>query len=297
MKKAIFHTSFFVLLLALVSCGSPKEIPDDKMAAIIRDLLLTNSYSSLYVRNVDMDTVDIYSPILKKYGYNEKDFRYSLDRMAMRKSSRLTEIIDEAAADIKRENDRFQGRKRIRERVDSMASDRYKDTIYTAFDTVFHLTRLADKEKLVVTLPVQEGTYAASYNYRIDSSDQNTYFIMRYHLVRNNGTRDGLHSVMLKKGGREPLFFRAEAKDYHKELVIRLSDYFDNARNPSITVDSLRIVYYEPVERSRAKIVPELLNFDPEKHLPLNHVFAKKDSCTFYAVPPLRPDTACRTHL
>ena len=75
-----------ICLLALPmlfsACNKPKEIPDDKLIAIVGDLFLANAYwsSTLMADSLRTDSVNIYAPIFERYGYRPKDFIHTIDR-------------------------------------------------------------------------------------------------------------------------------------------------------------------------------------------------------------------------
>lgn len=294
--KRLFLYMIGVLML-LSACSSPKEIPDEKMADIIHDLLILNSYNSLYQRNYGTDTVDIYQPVLDRYGYDAEDFRYSLKKLALRKSSRLSEIIDMATLSIQKENEFFIALKQEKSRLDSLISDRYKDTVYRQDTALIRVTSLNNKDRLKLRVPAREGEYAVHYNYLIDSADQNSYYMMRLNMINDPEEFAFRDSRTLTKGVREHISLSATADKKNKALEVVLSDYFANAKTPSITVDSVYIIYYEPIETSRKRIIREMLNFDSDNHIPYKHELTPKDSSALRTVPPYRIDTTRRSDL
>lgn len=285
---------FCTIALLLCSCGKPKVIPEDKLSQIIRDILITNAYSNIYMGSAINDTVDIYTPIFKKYGYTDRDFRYSLGKLEMKKSSRITEVIDLAIADISRQNDYFTARKIIRERIDSLANEMFKDTVYVMDTAEIKITSLTkkDRERLVINIPVKKGNYSVRYGYIVDSTDLNPYTLMRYNITDSLQRTTKVNSMSLMKGGRKTIEFKVETSAKDRELTIKLADHPETAKKPHITFDSIYIIYYEPLESSRKKLTQKLLNFNPQFD-----VTTKKDSGALYIVPPLRADTARRTDI
>ena len=66
-------------LLVFAACDKPKNIPDDKLTAIVGDLFLANAYWDIhgdyrFIR----DSIDIYSPIFEQYGFTPKDFMFTI---------------------------------------------------------------------------------------------------------------------------------------------------------------------------------------------------------------------------
>lgn len=61
-----------ILILALASCACnrSRNIPDDELVAITRDIFLSNAFRESLLSGIPMtDSVDIYTPIFEKYGY------------------------------------------------------------------------------------------------------------------------------------------------------------------------------------------------------------------------------------
>ena len=54
-----------------MGCQGRKEIDDKTLAMIFRDAYITNAY--LGVNYLNIDSIQIYEPILGKYGYTAED--------------------------------------------------------------------------------------------------------------------------------------------------------------------------------------------------------------------------------
>ncbi len=141
MKKMRYKTLIIGLLglLALTACV-PRRIPDRDMEAIIRDIFLVNAYrasvASPQTRTI-IDSADIYTPILSDYGYDLDAFRRTIDRWALKKSSKLSELIEAATVDIRRENQIYLRRQRVLERLDTLATEHYRDSVYRLADSMW----------------------------------------------------------------------------------------------------------------------------------------------------------------
>ncbi len=84
-------------LLVFAACDKPKNIPDDKLTAIVGDLFLANAYWDIhgdyrFIR----DSIDIYSPIFEQYGFTPKDFMFTIENLSKRKSVKFTDILQAA---------------------------------------------------------------------------------------------------------------------------------------------------------------------------------------------------------
>jgi hypothetical protein len=285
------------LLLVLTACG-PREIPDKKMGGIIHDILLANAY---YIQfgsgRIDADSVDFYMPILEKYGYDVDDFRHTLDRWALQKSSRLTDLISAATADIQRENENYLRRALMRRRIDTLINAHYLDTLVFRPDSLW-AGRPKDRDSLIFRLSAPTGTYHLRYGYWYTTGDQNEYLSMRYRV------RDSVKNIVesgsrsLSRGLRKnqiELSFTAPARSDSLEIV--LAEYPEKPRPMAFAVDSVLITYNAPIDELRQRFQREIYRIEPETDLPYGFHYLPKDSGALRPVPLLRADTTARAEL
>ncbi len=126
-------------LLALTACA-PRRIPDRDMEAIIRDIFLVNAYRASVAgpqTRTIIDSADIYTPILSGYGYGLPAFRRTLDRWALKKSSKLSELIEAATVELNLENELYLRRQRIQDRLDTLAIAHYRDSLERPADSMW----------------------------------------------------------------------------------------------------------------------------------------------------------------
>jgi len=122
-----------ILILALASCACnrSRNIPDDELVAITRDIFLSNAFRESLLSGIPMtDSVDIYTPIFEKYGYEPEDFNYTVRNLSKRKSVRFTDIIDEVTASLAREDSLLQKRVALLDTIDRRIDERYRQTVY-----------------------------------------------------------------------------------------------------------------------------------------------------------------------
>jgi len=274
---------------ALTACG-PRTIPDQQLALIIRDVFLVNAYQETEHPDIDIDSVDIYEPILDRYGYTNDDFRRSLNQMALKKSSRLSELIDQATADIAAENDLYQGRDRLRARIDSTLEARYLDTVFWRPASPIVVRRMADIDSLLLELTAEEGTYRLSFAYLIDSTDANGYVPSRFYLRDSTGRNAGSRSSALTRHRRSTYRTEIAALATADSLLIRLADYTSAPTRPDIAVDSILLVHTAPVAVNRDRYVHEMLGFDAsDTYLPYDiPLRSAPDSGALHILLPVR---------
>jgi hypothetical protein len=126
--KRVKKIFFIGAALALAGCGGPKIVPDDELAQIFHDIYLVNGYVAQ--RNVRIDTLNIYEPVFKAYGYTSEDIQYTIGNFAKRKSARLSDDVVELAVEmLRRESHHYHRRIAVRDTIARIARERYADTV------------------------------------------------------------------------------------------------------------------------------------------------------------------------
>lgn len=296
MKKQIKIIGLFGLL-TLVACG-PRQIPERRMKSIIRDVFLVNAYQMQPGLGVTgTDSVDIYTPILNDHGYDLADFRHTIDRWALKKSSKLSELIDEAAVDIRQENERNIAIQERQNRLDTLIEARYLDTVYRRPDSLWVRNRRA-LDGLKFTIPAQEGKYRLRYRYLIDSTDRSSRITLRYIQKDSSGSdlRSNTNALTRDEVRWMDVTFQADSRIDSLEVI--LGDYRADDKTIAIRTDSVYILYNEPIEAARERYFHDMvrLSLGLETY-PYEFTFFPKDSGALHVVPPLRPDTARHSDL
>ncbi len=124
MKIILRHTviALAAVMILFASCrrDEAEVIPRKKLAEIYAEMLLTDQWinSNYGVRQI-ADTSLVYEPILKKYGYDSKDYRRSIDKYMddperFAKIFKTTcDILDERMADLRRRQKLEEARARL----------------------------------------------------------------------------------------------------------------------------------------------------------------------------------------
>ncbi len=234
-----------VLVMAFVfaACAKPKIIPDDELALIFHDTYLINAY--IDARSVNVDSLNIYEPLLARYGYTSEDVQFTIGNFAKRKSARLSDVVEEAIAMIRSESNFYLGRIATFDTVRRIAADRFVDTAYT-YEQI-RVRRIADTALLRITLPAREGTYDISYSYFVDSTDHNNLRPSRFYLLDSAGGRErGLKTQRLRRTQRERVTVTLNADSLVNLLVLDMNGYPKEVKTLSMTIDSLVVKYYLP---------------------------------------------------
>ena len=235
---------FVAAAVLLAGCGGPKIIPDRELALIFHDIYLVNGYVNQSGLNVD--SLNIYEPVLAKYGYTSEDVQYTIGNFAKRKSARLsTDVVDVAIEMLRGEVSRYNRQKELRDTIARIARLRYADTVY--YEPRITVRRIADTSRLrVVVDDVKQGSYRVSWVYRVDSLDLNQAMRSDIWLVDTAGQRSGSLGQRLERQRRATGEANLTTTEAHRRLSILLSRYADDITTPHMTVDSLTVIHYPP---------------------------------------------------
>lgn len=260
-KHPLKYLVLLPFLLAVACSGRPRVIPNDTLSDIFMDMFLVNAYTQQNLR-MNLDSIDVYEPVLNDYGYSTRDFTHTLANFTKRKSAKLGPVIDSANNKLDRMlaslNDRIETEKMI----DSIADAHTRVLIYS--DSLIRVAALADTARLTVRVPVgPTGRYEIKYSYRQDTSDMNTGLQNRHTLYDAAGQvvtstvqrvarshRSTDYSTMLDAGGKAD------------SLEVRFAGYAANTRlKPDFTVELLDIYRYPAKEEARKEFMRKW--FDP----------------------------------
>ena len=287
-------------LFALFACSGPKQIPDGELKAIISESVFTDSYLGNVRENYMRDTVTYLEPILKKYGYTVEDMRYTIRKLSLRKSSVLPVIIQEIADEFESQRKIYQYKSDISKKWDDWALDFSKKILF--LDSA-EVTTLKELEKLRVTIPMnRSGDYDVYLKYKIDTLDKNRNHLLYYNIfdsVRPYNNFNG--SIWLLKDSRIHTSKTKQTVDAWKYNTLTV-DFVYFGRNqtkekPYVTVDTMRIVYYPPIEEARRKFIEHWFYFKLKPDKFVIYESKQKDSSQLYADfrPPYQiPDSLVR---
>ncbi len=241
-------------LFALTGCDDRKEIPTEDLKAIISDAYLTDSYLREFNGRYDRDTLTFFAPILERYGYTMEDMKYTLYRMVTRKTNVLEPIIEAASEDYGRRLARYRRGYDISLRWDTMAAR--KATLELMLDSL-EADKISDLKKARFELPLYNtGVYRISMSYKIDSTDRNKSYLIRYVLsdtlgrsVQNSG------SIWLGRVGRKATSttdVTVNSDRYNHMSIDFLSVATGRSvKEPKVKIDTMTVTYRPPLEIAR----------------------------------------------
>ena len=239
----------------LAACRGYKQIPEDTLAAIFKDMYMLNAYIDKHSLRQPLDSIDLYEPILQSYGFTTKDFKNTIVDESKRKSFRLTDIVDRAIAMLEREQETVQERVRIIDYMDSLALAVSTREIYG--DSIIVIHSKADSLNQRLAIPLTDGEYSGkfeiSYYYTLDSLDDNKDLMNKHFVVNASGQQLNSTTLRLQKRTHSKHTTSLSVMSDADTLVMTFGNYPDNAKRMGLTIDSL-IVKYQPV-LSKAHII------------------------------------------
>ena len=150
------------LLTLTASCSSRKMIDDKTLATIFKEAYITNAF--LGVRYMNLDSLQIYEPILDKYGYTPEDLRYTIGSFSRRKSAQLGRVLRDAEDQLTEVAKVYEHKVVVLDTIKNVAIRTFKRTVHR--DTLIEIKKRADTSKLNLTIePLQPGTYSIRYKY------------------------------------------------------------------------------------------------------------------------------------
>ena len=260
MKHAIVKIFVVVCgVVAMASCSRTTIIPDKDLERITREMFLVNAYANS--EKVKTDSLDIYTPILERYGYTQDDFFNTLANFQKRKSARLGDVIEAAIASLERLADGYEQKLRDLKYIDSLAKAQCREEVFFVDKIVARKFR--DTTKLQLTIPIQDyGWYILSYYYYNDSLDKNTRLQANLEIYTKDGIRTYLSRPNLTR--EDTIFYSTtlRPKKGAEELRLTLADYTRREDAPHIRFDSIRVIYLPSSEVALAHM-DSVLSFRP----------------------------------
>ena len=166
MKRVVY---ILLTLLCVLGCARRKEIDDKTLAQIFRDAYLTNAY--LGINYINIDSIQIYEPILSQYGYTPEDLRYTIGNFSRRKSAQLGRVLKEAEKEIAEYAVDYEKRVVVLDTIKDVAIRSFKRMVYQ--DSLIEVKKRADTSKLKLTIePLQPGTYSVRYKYTYNKKEE-----------------------------------------------------------------------------------------------------------------------------
>ena len=259
MKRFFKSLAVVVMAFVAIACARHKIIPDDTLALIFHDAFLTNAY--IEKEGVNTDTLNIYEPIFKKYGYSIEDVRFTIGNFSKRKSARLGDVVEVAIDILEKEGKFYEKEVAVLDTIDNTARRLFTRTIYS--DSLIRIKNLKDSTKRIITInDIRQGEYKILFDYQVDSLDNNTQRKAVIWFEKEDSTQYSRQHYVLRKTHHTEEFSRVMIPN--KECVRLVIDLFQvnndepqtkqkgkkEKRHTGLTVTDLRIVHVPTVEEA-----------------------------------------------
>lgn len=255
MKRAVIA----ILSLIVVACSGPKVIPDNILVKIFHDAFVANAY--IAEADITSDSLYIYEPIFQRYGYTMRDLQHTLTTINERKSSRISDIMQNVSRKLEMEYKAEQRKIVVLDTIDNFAKRTYTRTIYS--DTLIRADEFRDTTKLRIRLKdLVAGEYTVSFEYLIDTLDENRNSRVEAYLITSDSTQSFRHTMMLSRYRKGTYTRKFNADTQHKELFVNMYYHPTNEESklPDITIRNFKIVRVLPTEVSVDSLYMEQLN-------------------------------------
>lgn len=273
---------FIFILCTILSCGGRggnKTIPIKDMEKITTEIFLANAYNDFKSISKE-DSLDIYEPIFKKYGYTSTDMLHTIKELTKRKSVRYSDILDAVIKNLETEFKRLDKAIVVQDTIDARILRYYTSEIY--FQDSIIVKDIKDTAKLKLLIPLKEGSYSISFNYYIDSLDKNKTTVYRYGVTNKENKYQLLATRYLhKKEYKRENVKLPKLKETDSLLTFYLATYTGkNVLTPSLRFDSISIYYTPAIQFARDSFIREKINI---QQLFDRYYEIKEDSCTLCA--------------
>lgn len=249
MKRVLIIT---LTLLCIVSCARKEEIDDQTLAKIFSEAYISNAYLGINYFNID--SVQIYEPILERYGYTPEDLRYTIGNFSRRKSAQLGRVLKDAEEQIKVFADIYEKEVVILDTIKNVAVRSMQRVVCK--DSLISVKKLADTSKLkLVVEPLQPGMYSIRYRYtcereKFKEKGKSKELSLRgaINIETNNGIHKNNYSYNLRD--EENIRRTITTDTASKRLVItfaKTADQSKKMKKPNVTVTDL-VIEYTPEE-------------------------------------------------
>lgn len=264
--KIVKYIAIVVASIAtIVGCSGPKEIPDKDLVNIVHDAYLANAYMA--EAGIREDSLQLYEPIFKRYGYTMADLQHTLMTFNERKSAMLSDIMSAVHRRLDAEADREAKKMIVLDTIDNLAKRTYTRTIYA--DSLIRVKRMRDTTKLRITIEdIVPAEYTVTFEYLIDTLDENLNSRVEAYLLRSDSSQVSRHTLMLSRH-REGKYSRKFTTDTsHRQLYINMYYHPQNEESklPDITIRNFKIVRVLPTEVSVDSLYYEQLNLNIINH-------------------------------
>ena len=278
----------------MLACSKPREIPDDKLRAIVHDIYIANAYGITVMRGNGTDTIDIYSSVFKKYGYKPGDLIYTIENMSRRKSVGFTEVLDSVITIIRKEGNYYDSLVTARDTSDQRLIRKYGEVVYLS-DSTRKVTRARDLDKMEVTLPARKGMYETEFIAFVDSTDKNSAVQFHFYAVDTVTGRETAHNYHGYAKGirRKEVVKSTVTQDNLEEVRLDFARVVNSdPQTTNVTIDSIKVTFLPTVEVARDSLIRDISRLGGLDRYMSPHKKESDGQSGKTPIVPFHPDTA-----
>ena len=206
------------------------------------------------------DSVDIYTPVLDKYGYSIDDFEYTISNLTKRKSAQISDIMEVAIEELRVEAESRRVLWNNWEAMVERGRQMKVDTIFT--DTLLNSKTVGEEGMRWNFTDLQPGSYRVEYEYAVTPRTDGERV---YAEVRN--AADSTHIInqwALRNSGdtvsANHLFTLSEPAE---RVFILWKNRGNTTKSLHMWVDTLRLSY-TPADTIAIRLMEESLRYDTD---------------------------------
>lgn len=299
MRSNNFKRTLFVLVLIVgcfvfTACKRTKQIPNEKLTEIFKDMYLLNAYIDNTRLSMQLDSVDIYKPVLEKYGYTEADFKYTITESMKRKSFRLSEIVDKVIASLETDYAAIEEKVRWQARIDSLAYAISEENLYSKQEIA--IRKAADTLPIDILIKKDKGAgrFLITYYYKLDSANFVEGMVNKHEILNAKGGVVGSSSFRPYPGKGIRYETTIIGSDDAVKLRLKFGGNQKNAKKINMTIDSLTVKRQLPLEKAMKALVEQYAGYKlmiGDKKYD-EYISMPADSGALDILPPLAPQGA-----
>lgn len=261
MKRYIRIITSLLFVGTLLACNAPKIIPDRELGQIFHDAMLVNAFIQ-HNRQMELDSMNIYEPILAKYGYTKEDMHYTLNKITRQKSSSLGNVADYMINTLTEESEKLNKKVAKMDTIESVARRRYEQILLR--DTAIVATTEADTTKLQITVPhAQKGLYRIEASYTLDKEDKGIG--RRYYVdwMRGDSLIRNITNAPLIRGRKGKISVEAwlatgdSLADCMQIDFTRFNLKKNRLKKTPMTIHEIKVLYTPTIDESRERLLRE----------------------------------------
>ncbi len=219
-RRVLHIVALAVLALGVCACDDEKIIPDDVLSDIFHDAFVVNAYVN--EERINIDSLHIYEPIFRRYGYTTKDVLHTVGNFSRRKSVRLGSIVEDAISRLEQESRVYEKRVVILDTIRNVAVRSFKRDIYK--DSLIVAKKRADSTDLQILItPAPRGEYTIAYTYICNDDLEEYSRAAEFYFTDADGYPKSRVSVTLRDKGA--INRTLVANDDCRNLVVKLGKY------------------------------------------------------------------------